>query len=173
MKKLKLHSTLFLLSFSIALSLEGCANRGLISPVAKTSPLLTHRWLAFGGIIILAFVKVGIMEGKKAQSGTVWASQNTIATLINILLCWTKLGEWGYLISKWIFNFWKPLTPITNFLLGFQGNITGVAGVIMLFGFVFPNPELFYWSAIPALLGLVINTLYLSVVPNNNGSNNN
>lgn len=158
---IKFNKILALLVFSITLT--SCANREIVEPIEHNNPLLTYRWISIILTIFLTFIRIGILEKNKPNSGNSWAITNILGTVIGLPFNWTIIGEWGYLISKWMFNIWQPVIPLSFFLTGLQGNILSVLGTTTLLGFVFPDAKLFYWSVIPAFIGLIVNTISLYI----------
>lgn len=161
---------LFCISVSVVIS--GCAaNTSIVEPISESDALLTQRWLALGATIVLGFIQLGILAAKNPQSARIWAKPN-ISSIMIIPLIWTKIGEWGYMISNWLFKLWNPLVLILGFLNGISGN-TGLALYwIVLFGFVFPSPDLFAWAVLPILAGLIVNIFLLCLLPSATTGNN-
>jgi hypothetical protein len=123
----------------------------------------------------LGFIQLGILLIKNPQApqvGEAWFQQN-IPSVIAIPLIWSKLGEWGYMISNWLFNLWNPLVLILGFFNGVLGNVGLALSWIVLFGFVFPSPDLFAWAVLPTLAGLIVNLFLLAFAKTGNNAGGN
>lgn len=170
--RLKRIASLFILSFF----LHGCTNISVVEPISDSDPLLIHRWFTLGAAFIFGFIQLTILSNRNIQPLEVDA-ENKATTLLGFTLIWTilglsqlmwtGLGQWTYLFMNWLFSLWNPLVCILGLLNGIGGNIGLCVAWIILLGFIFPVANLFYWTVLPTLLGLLINLFVLSYLNNN------
>ncbi len=170
--RLKRIAFLFLFSFS----LHGCINIPVVASIFEDDPLLIHRWFALGTALSFGFAQFTILTNRNIQplevhaenKATTFLGFTLIWTILGLSqLIWTGLGQWAYLFMTWLFSLWNPLVCILGLLNGVGGNFGLCIAWIMLLGFIFPVSNLFYWTVLPTLVGLLINLFVLSYLNNN------
>lgn len=150
-----------LFALSLSLTLTGCADTSIAPPVAESNPLFLHRWLALVGVIFLGLVNVGLVTSGDAELAGEWFGEQTVTAVISGVIMMTKLGELWFMFLQWLFGLWNPILAILGFLNGFVCNLGAAIIWIVLLGFIFPTPELFYWGVLPTLGGMGLRTLSL------------
>lgn len=152
-----------LCSFLVGLTytLNGCANTDIVVPPSIDNPLMTHRWLSIAGVILFSFIQAGIIATLSPQAANNWVEQTMPGLIFGIPLLWTKIGEWTYIFFNWLFTLWNPFISLFGFLNGFSGNLPGILTGIVLFGFIFPSPTIFYPWVLSMGVGMAIHLLWL------------
>ena len=150
-----------LFSLSLSLTLSGCADTSIAPNIAESNPLFLHRWLALVGVIFLGIVNAGLATSGNAELAGEWFGEQTITALFSGVLMMTKLGELWFMFLQWLFGLWNPILAILGFFNGFVCNLGAAVIWIILLGFIFPTPDLFYWGVLPTLGGMGVRTLSL------------
>lgn len=159
----KKSSFLGLAIFGCILFVSGCADVSKASPIQN--PLPTIRWIVVGAIILAALVRIVIVSTRDTEMATNLLTE-VPTSIITVLLVWTKLGEWGYMLTTWLVDLWFPLIFVIgflNFVGGFFGNILPTLGITVLLGFVFTDKTLFNFLVIPAVVGIWVHVAMVAL----------
>lgn len=161
----KKYGFMILMILTVGIVVSGCANTSIANPPPASDPFFTYRWLALGTGVLLSFIQVG-MIGSANQNAGEQVAQQIWGSLIGIPLLWTILGEWFFRILQWLANLWLPLVGGLSFFNGFLGNTAAILIFTVLVGFVFPSPQLFYWTIIPLIAGIIAHFVWLGILIN-------
>lgn len=130
-----------------------------------------REWRSIGGIVIAVIylihlaAYVYVLFTTEQEEGVQKLIQAIFGPIVSGLFIFTKIGEIGYFISRWIFDIGfigKAITAIFAFLGGMQP-ATYVANFIV-YGFGYNDLELLKFTLIPSMIGAVVFIILSTII---------
>lgn len=147
----------------LTLFLEACANTtpGKYTKILNDAQAAElQSWRFWMGLIIGVQYIMMLYATHKTRDQNRFGG--LILNLVGVPFLWSKLGEWAYRLTAWIFG-WGLVGKI--FLVvggGLSGGFgVGNLGLYILAGFLFKNVELLKYGVLPSLVSSMIFNLYI------------